>query len=141
MCKLMHRRLFGSLALIFLLLGSCDTHNPAHPPRMRFGKDICSECRMIITEERFAAAAVTDAKADKFDSIGCMVLHDLKNPQTGKRFWVRDYPTFAWIEGNKAFFVYGKNFVTPMGHGLIAFSERKTAEQFIRERGGSIVAF
>ncbi|MBI4373048.1 MAG: nitrous oxide reductase accessory protein NosL [Candidatus Omnitrophica bacterium] len=136
--RLIHRSFI--LAFLVFSAAGCGKVDLESPPKIRYGKDICSECGMIVSEQQFAAASVDqDGNMSKFDGIGCLILHQAKQTSSAHRTWVRDYKTEEWIEVNNAFFVNAENLVTPMGFGLIAFSSEEAARQFVRDEGGSPV--
>jgi nitrous oxide reductase accessory protein NosL len=97
---------------------------------------------MIISEPRFAAAYYTgDGEARIFDDIGGMAIHHAEHQEDVSRFWVHDYKTEAWIIADQSFFVMSENLQTPMGHGVVAFSDQLTAENLITDLGGMLMTF
>ncbi|MDQ7029915.1 MAG: nitrous oxide reductase accessory protein NosL [Ardenticatenia bacterium] len=112
------------------------------PPEVRYGEDVCDECRMIISDARFAAAYVTaGGDVRRFDDIGDMVVYFSRVHEDVVAFWVHDYGTKVWLRAEEASFVRSSSVQTPMGHGLVAFASRGEAEAFVREHGGEIVEF
>ena len=125
--------------LLFSMTG-CGVVDTKIPPKIRYGKDVCDECRMIISEEQFAAAFVDrDGNATKFDGIGCLILYRAKHSPQVERTWVHDYKTGEWVEFEKAFFVNTEKLITPMGFGLVAFSTESAANEFVHHEGGVLV--
>ena len=130
--------------LLALSSGCAGRTEEDKPPDIRYGKDLCAECRMIIGEARFAAAAMgEDGEYLKFDDIGCMRIHQgqaaaLTPP---KNFWVHDYATEAWVRGAAAFFAKSDSLITPMGYGVAAFSGRSGAEDLAKKQGGKAVSW
>ena len=125
--------------LFFSVIG-CGAVDTKHPPKIRYGTDVCDECRMIISEEQFAAASIDrDGNVTKFDWIGCLVLYQMKHPSEAKRTWVHDYQSKEWIEIDKAFFMNTEKLVAPMSFGLVAFSSEEEASQFAHDEGGILV--
>ena len=92
------------------------------PPRIRYGRDTCAECRMIIADERFAAAAREDGRALKFDDIGCLFAYRKSHP-AAEAGWVRDSSSGRWIESAAAQFVVRKDLATPMVYGITAIKK------------------
>ncbi|OFZ65642.1 MAG: hypothetical protein A3D92_25020 [Bacteroidetes bacterium RIFCSPHIGHO2_02_FULL_44_7] len=138
----MHLVIPQSLILVFLFFGiaGCGGMNTNSPPKIRYGKDVCDQCRMIISEKQFAAASVDrDGSVTKFDGVGCLALYRLKHPSETERTWVQDYRTEEWVEFEKAFFVNAEKVMTPMGFGLVAFSNENVASEFAHHEGGVIV--
>jgi copper chaperone NosL len=131
-----------SLIVLFTLSACQSQIDLDQPPDIRYGEDICEECNMIISEPRFAAAYYTgDGDARIFDDIGGMAIHHAEHQEDAAQFWVHDYKTETWIIADQAYFVMSDNLQTPMGHGVVAFSERKQAENLVSEVGGMLMTF
>jgi len=71
-------RIYISLwLLISILLAGCQKDQG--PPKIRYGEETCDHCRMIISEDRFAAAyRLNSGLVKKFDDIGCAIQHQEK---------------------------------------------------------------
>ena len=122
-----------------ILLSACSaTGSSGGPPDIVYGRHICLECGMIISEERVAAAYEWEGEDRVFDDIGDMLIHgkDAGEPGASTPAWVHDYGTAAWIAAATAWFVSGEGIVTPMGRGIIAFASRTAAEEFASRAGG-----
>lgn len=56
-----------------VIVSFCLTSCGAGPEPMRYGKDECTSCKMIVSDQRFGAEIVTTkGRVLKFDDIGCM---------------------------------------------------------------------
>ena len=68
------RHVAGAVApVVGVLLTCCLTSCDAGPEPMRYGKDECTDCKMIISDQRFGAEIVTKkGRVLKFDDLGCM---------------------------------------------------------------------
>jgi len=131
--------LFMSAMLIF---AGCDVYQKEKRPHIRYGKDRCITCGMIISEERFAAASDTaDGHFAKFDSIGCLVLYRKKSQFPVERAWVHDGEGGEWMRARDAFFVKSQEIMTPMGDGLLAFKTRESAERFSMGKNAQVLSF
>ncbi len=51
------------LAAAVILLAACGGDDAPAPPEIQYGLEECGFCRMIISEEKYAAAAVDEAGA------------------------------------------------------------------------------
>jgi copper chaperone NosL len=112
------------------------------PPEIRYGEDICTECNMIISEPRYAAAFYTsDGEAKIFDDIGGMAIYINEHQEEVDQYWVHDYDTEEWIAAEAAFFVVGEGLHTPMDHGVVSFSEESRAADLAAEVGGMVMTF
>lgn len=92
--------------------------------------DMCSFCRMAISEKQFAAEIIAaDETVLKFDDVGCMLRY--RDGSGGKlkaaAIFVTDYDTRQWLKAEDAFFTRSKSVKTPMGSGLIAYADRSKA--------------
>ncbi len=120
----------------------CSQQDLSKPPKVRYGRDICSQCRMIIGEERFACAAVSqEGNFFKFDDIGCLAIYEKNTSGNALRSWVQDAGGLGWMEKEKAYFIYSEDVITPMGYGIAAFAEPERAAEFAREKAGRLLAW
>ena len=107
-----------------LILLGCGSEQLTGPIEVKWDRDVCKRCNMILSD-RTHAAQVRHARADGsstvhlFDDLGCAMLwleeqnlNDIKRTE----IWVADYRTGDWIDAQSAFYVAGQ--VTPMGYGL-----------------------
>lgn len=121
---------------------SCGERDLSKPPKVFYGRDVCAQCRMIIEEESFVSAAVTnDGRYLKFDDIGCLAAHESEQNGRVIRSWVQDASGDGWIKREKALFVYSPELVTPMGYGFAAFAAEPDAQQFAKEKSGRLVGW
>ncbi len=134
------RKSFSLFLLIYLavFLAGCARKNPANmPPKIRYGEDACDECRMIISEQRYAAAFRTvDGTERRFDDLGCLQDYLRKNNETPVQIWVGDYHTGQWLNSDSAFYVRSPEISTPMAHGIVAFSSQTEAKSFAESHNG-----
>ena len=106
------------------------------PPKISYGKDTCARCRMIISEERQAAGLVAgNGDRTLFDDTGEMIATVQEEGLSSRRVWVHDYRSEDWIDGTKASFVASADVMTPMGTGVVAFTERAAADEFAASHG------
>lgn len=132
------------LLLLALGLTACGGDDGAgRPPEIVYGRDVCTECGMIISEERFAAAYEVEGEDKAFDDVGDMLAHGLRQGELGSETaaWVHDHDTSEWLDAATAWFVHDADIVTPMGHGIAAFSTRERATSFATEFGGEVMTW
>lgn len=130
------RRFLGLFALtpIAAALAACgdkgDWPEGMHP--VKWDRDTCVRCNMVISDRRFAAEMRGGEKNTvfKFDDIGCLVfwLRDkaaqfpwMSEPAT--RLWVAEYSGDAgapvrWLDPRAAHFIAGR--ISPMGYNMAA---------------------
>ncbi len=134
-------RVVAVVLAAIVLAASCSGESASGPPEIAYGRDVCAECHMIISEPRFAAAyRVGEGEAFTFDDIGDLIAHATRSGDIDKvTAWVHDYDTEKWIDAPDAWFVTGSDVETPMAGGLVAFARRSDAEAFIEGSGGTLV--
>ena len=133
--------LASAVCLAAILVG-CHGSDRAGPPIVRYGEEACAHCRMIISDERFAAALVSQTgETAKFDDVGCLL--DYRAVHTGpvKRSWVADYQSMQWLDAPQAAYVQSTKLPTPMGFGIAALSTSSEASRLAEEFGGTILRF
>ncbi|MDX1690272.1 MAG: nitrous oxide reductase accessory protein NosL [Acidimicrobiia bacterium] len=136
------RRWLVLVLTLVLLSVACGADPPrTGPPEIAYGRDLCTECRMIIEDPRFAAAYRTpDGEERRFDDIGGLVLYGVETGELDSaEVWVHDHDTEAWIPADRATFVVADRFPTPMGHGAVAFADRGRATAFAGSVDGVVV--
>ncbi len=112
------------------VLAGCRAADISRPPSLRFGDEACGYCRMIISDERFAAALVTETgEALKFDDVGCLIQNEDQSPETGACI---GFATSAATDGSTPAtrrFVHSTNVVSPMDYGLAALPTEEAARK------------
>lgn len=127
-----------------LALCGCDAKLISGPPQLRLGRDLCSECGMIISEERCSAALLVERVNRReyalFDDIGCMLDWERERPDEAVVLerHVHDYATRQWITALEATFLLAdpEKLATPMSSGFAAFSNQASAETAKTQYGG-----
>lgn len=130
--------------LVALLLAACAPANTGpQPPEILYGQDVCEECGMIISEARFACAALfSDGEMRKYDDIGDMLAFAAKHADLSVGAWfVHDYNSEQWMRGETAFFVLSDQIRTPMNRGIAAFKDQADAEAFAAQVGAPALTF
>jgi copper chaperone NosL len=123
-------------------VAGCGPVDINRPPTVRFGEDACASCRMIISDDRFAAALVTTAGDTlKFDDIGCLVQHEAGRVRPDATCWVRSFQGQEWLKAPDAAFFHAPGISSPMGYGLAALSDGRTAEGLATRQGARSFRF
>ncbi|HSQ20880.1 MAG TPA: nitrous oxide reductase accessory protein NosL [Blastocatellia bacterium] len=106
--------------------------------------DMCSFCRMAISEKRYAAEFIdSEGEAFKFDDITCMTsfIREMHNQgNIGPRF-VMDFDAKAWLKADDAYYVQSTEIKTPMSGGIIAFKDQSRAKETADKYGGKLLRF
>lgn len=124
----MSRLCAGLLAVSTWLLLACSD-NGTGPVEVKWDRDACERCRMVLSDRHHAAQirggpAGGKARVYKFDDIGGAIvwLQDKAwKDDAGTEFWVNDHRDGRWIDGHKASYVSGQR--TPMDFGIGAQDE------------------
>jgi len=141
------RKLLVLLATIVVAQGCAKTGDPV-PVEIYPEEDVCETCRMLITDQRFAAECIMRmGRAKKFDDVICMIRYfdmaatlGIAKREDVRAYFVKDYDFKEWVEAGKAYFVKA-NVVTVMGYGVVTFKTRERATQFAREFSGQLLTF
>jgi len=108
-----------------------------------YPEDMCSRCRMAISDKRFAAEILLEpGVARKFDDLGCL-LSDLRDAPSGKEppAFAVDFGKREWVNVKEAYYVRSERISTPMRSGLIAFKDRSDAEQEAAKYGADVLNY
>ena len=129
------RRRLAALIVPAALLAGCGPGAAPRAPEILYGEDICDRCRMVISEERHAAAARLDDRDYRFDDPGCLLAFlDSAVGAAGAEAWVHD-ESETWWPAEEAWFVRDPEHATPMASGILAFGTRRAAEIAARRHG------
>lgn len=107
-------------------------------------EDMCSMCRMAISEKQYAAEFITkDGDAMKFDDLIC--LREYLKTKGGHdqiaAYFVADYETKKWLKAESARFVKSAEFATPMGGNIVAFGSYEKAKEAMANYKGERIMF
>ncbi len=134
------------LLLLTALLAACAQGTPElAPPEIRYGEDVCAECNMIISDERFASAIGYEVAPGRyetasFDDIGDMLDYAANHPDQPPVAWyVHDYESKEWTNATAASYVVTDKVATPMASGIIAFASSERADAMARSLGLDIL--
>lgn len=129
------------MAILGLILLTCGG-GPPPPVEPMLDEDLCSFCRMTISDRRLAAEIVRRGGVDYFDDIGCMLdWIDLHGLAPGSMAYVFDFRAGEPLPAASAFYVRSTLVPTPMGHGLVAFAGEAEASAAAAELGGTVASW
>ncbi len=120
---------FFFIGLSFFACGSSEIE-----PVDIYPEDMCSHCRMAISDQRFAAEIITvSGGVFKFDDLGCMERFREKSSdlKIAAKF-VKDYETKNWIPYERSTIVQ-TGIKTPMGSGKVALADSKKAIEYLKK--------
>jgi len=129
-----------------LALTGCGGDAPIGPPMIRYGDSVCTECGMIVSDERFATAMSINADRGReslvFDDFNCQMIYEAKHPElTPLDRWSHDYLTRDWIDTADAWFVHSDQVHSPMASGIASFASQSDAEFFANPLGAQAEDF
>ena len=107
-------------------------------------EDMCSYCRMAISEKQYAAELIDgEGQAFKFDDIGCMLNFIKKGSVSvsASSFFVIDFDQRQWIKADHAYYVRSSALTTPMNGGIIAFKDQSKAQEAAGKYHGKLLRF
>lgn len=129
MCGMNRRRLLALLpaAIVVSGLPACADKGSG-PVEVRWGKENCAYCGMIVDDPRFAAQVRGGPKGKvwKFDDLGDAILWLAKQPfgdDPETEFWVGDSDKRGWLDGKAAWYVEGRK--SPMAHNFGAVADKR----------------
>ena len=153
---------FGPLMLASFALAAVAgcSRTPAWPPEpaeLRLGEDACAECRMLISDVRYAAQRVSrEGAVEFFDDAGCLLASVRPRIESGagsepvegrgpsrdgesdpRGVFVVTGDDATWTRADLAYVVQSTDITSPMGHGLLAFSSRDAAEAEAARHAGA----
>ncbi len=111
----------AALLCIALFLAACFGEQAAGPEPVAWDRDTCEQCKMVISDQRFAAQvrSPVDHRVQHFDDLGCAVrwLGERDwNGEEAEEIWVRAMDADRWLPAGSAMFVEASN--TPMNYGF-----------------------
>lgn len=130
----------ASFMLFGLLVACAQQVDTSQPPEIAYGEDVCDNCNMLISDEKFASAYWTvDGQARRFDDVGEMLSYMRSTPEETASVWVHDVNSAEWLEADDAYFVVGSGLTTPMGTGIVACDSMAEAEALAYDQEGATV--
>lgn len=138
----------AGLALLGLLLAGCWGEPATGPVEIRYGRDTCDVCRMIISDPRFAAQVRGGPKHKpfKFDDLGELVLwldEQKWKDEPKTEIWVMESKRGKeWLNAKTAYYVRERHTPMDYGFGAVKNAEKDaiTYEEMaakVRERGST----
>ena len=141
----------GWLLIFLLLLGIANSRADEQLIEIT-KKDRCPVCGMFVYKYPKWVAQIyfNDGTSYFYDGAKDMFKHIF---ETGKytpgktadmmtKIYVTDYYEVELIDAKSAFFVIGSDVLGPMGHELLPFKDRESAEEFMEDhKGKSIIRF
>jgi copper chaperone NosL len=125
-------------AILFITGCSVD---PNAPPEIVIDRTACSECRMLVSDLRFAAALRTsEGEEHVFDDSPCLFAAlDRYDSTDVPRVWIHDHESEAAVETQNAVFVLQERIHGPMGGEVVCAIDRQAATRLAAALDGRVV--
>lgn len=129
------------ILLLSVLIAACSQQ----PSEIHYGNDECAHCKMMITDNRFAAQMVTETgKAVKFDAIECLARYagDHKAELETAKLWVSNFnDPGKWISLDGSYIIKSEVVNSPMGESLLALENEQVMKDHLAEYPGELVTW
>lgn len=122
--------------LASVLLTACgeDKDMPNGMAVFKWDRDVCTRCKMVISDHRFASQIRGGPKDTvfKFDDIGCAATWLAEKgkefpwmAEASTRVWVAEFASAGknWLDATAAHYVFGKT--SPMGYNYAAYAQKQ----------------
>ena len=131
------------VALIFSVLWLADCQTTKIEPVALAPEDMCSFCKMAISEKQYAAELIDgEGQAFKFDDIGCLLnFMKKRSANSSTSFFVMDFDRREWVKADSAYYVRSSELTTPMNGGIIAFKDQSKAQEAAAKYHGKLLSF
>ncbi len=115
------------LSIMFILSFSflgCEKQNQDGPHKIHYDRDMCAECKMVISDRNYAVQIINPEKnkAYNFDDIGCAIIWMENSSEKWldkAKMFVADQKTAELIPSREVY--WKKGYTTPMDFGFAAF--------------------
>jgi copper chaperone NosL len=120
------------LFFLFIILSVFACGSSEIKPVDIYPEDMCSQCRMAISDQSFAAEIITEAEeVYKFDDLGCMEKFKEKSGELKiAAVFVKDYETKKWLPFARSTIVQ-TGLKTPMSSGKVALADSNKAREYL----------
>ena len=135
-------RLLLALLLTTLVLFGGACASSAFDPVELYPEDMCSRCKMAISDKRFAGEILSgDGSVRKFDDLGCMFGVLREGSDASLTGFVMDFEDRGWVNMKEAYYIDSDHLKTPMGSGLIAVRDQRAAELAESKYAGRMTSY
>jgi nitrous oxide reductase accessory protein NosL len=134
----------ATFASMLFILAACWQEPESGPVDIKYDREACEYCRMIISDPRFATEIRQGRgkQVFKFDDIGDAMHWLNKAPwkETAEtEIWVRDMNTGKkWLNARKVYFLAGQH--SPMEYGYGAIAENRQGALEFEEMRKAVIA-
>ena len=112
------------------------------PEPIDYGRDSCAGCRMPIGQPGFGGEMRDHTGTlTKYDDVGCLLRAVMTAHREVPEAWVEDHAGNSIVSLLAAHLVYAKDTSTPMGYGLVAFTDESAAHDYAAAHAGRVLTF
>ncbi len=130
---------FIAFFCLSVVLGFCTSCSMGERD-IKWGSDVCTHCKMTLTDKRFGAELVSEkGKVLIFDDLACMVTYLKANPQNFRKFVVNYQQPGVIIGLEQAILFKSENLQSPMASSMAALLNSAENTALVEEMKGSIV--
>lgn len=146
MNRITSRMVLWISAVLWTVTG-CSRTEDLGPPAILYGQQECEHCRMMITDERFAAGLVASQPDGRFvrlgfDDVNCLFDYQRANAElTIRARYVHDVNTRHWLNAQDAVYVISDSLPTPMASGVAAAATTEGLAALQQEHAGRVGSF
>lgn len=134
-----------NLAASFLAIVLFSACGHSGPEAINLHKDDCDNCKMSISDKRFACEIVTEkGRVYKFDDVTCLMSYKTENKDkmTNAKYYINHYlAPHDLLPSTNLTFVEGKNVASPMGGDVAAFNSKDSANVYVNIWEAKIVSW
>lgn len=130
------------VACATLILSAACGGGPPAPAALEAGTDTCVQCRMVVSDGRFAAQLTAPGTETLFfDDIGCLAEYLARHTRLPPRAmaYVADHRTAEWIPAAGALYTRNLQVTTPMGSHVVAHADLQSQQADPAARAGARV--
>lgn len=127
-----------ALLALGLAAAAC-TRGPPGPAPLDTRHEACAQCRMIVSDARFAAQVVAPGEEPRFfDDLGCLRdwLARAGPPRAGAVAYVADHRTRGFVRAATATYTRVPALETPMGSHVVAHADAASRDADPAASGG-----
>jgi len=128
-------------AIAGLAVGACAAA-AQQPAAVDTRHDACAQCRMTVSDVRFAGQIVAPGEEPRFfDDLGCLrTFVAAGSVPAGATAYVADHRTKKWVVAARAVYVKNEKVMTPMASHLLAFEDIGSRDADSDGRGTPLTA-
>jgi copper chaperone NosL len=121
-------------------LGAACGSTALQPATLDPANEQCRQCRMVISDQRFASQVVAPYEEPRFfDDLGCLATYLRGAPSLarGAIIFVADHRTRAWVRADQAVFTRVETLSAPMGSHIVAHASDSSRDADVDAADGA----